>query len=242
MTLQESPHFPRGVEWLVRALVNFGSGGKLKVITGGELKLEAGATMTVDAGATVTGLTGQTTFASGEEAAAGVVTDKVIAPDTLASAVPSLVPAASATVQGKVELATSAETITGTDADRAVTPAGLAALTTSVTRSGLVELATDAEALAGADTARAVTPHGLAGAILKIDIIAFVGKNGAGACTATGLKASDVILSVTGVAAADAGDKASLFEAVVTVNDQIQQSSATDLSTKTFMALVFRQS
>jgi hypothetical protein len=206
MALQESPHFPRGVEWLIRALVNIGSGGKLKVITGGELKLEAGGTMTVDAGATVTGLTGQTTFASGEEAAAGVVTDKVIAPDTLKSAVPSHVPAASATVQGKVELAT------------------------------------DAEALAGSDTVRAVTPHGLAGAILKIDSISFVGKNGAGACTATGLKVSDVILSVTGVAAADAGDKASLFEAVVTVNDQIQQASATDLSTKTFMALIFRQS
>lgn len=39
----------------------------------------------------------------------------------------NLIPDASATVKGKVELATSAETITGTDATRAVTPAGAAA-------------------------------------------------------------------------------------------------------------------
>lgn len=37
------------------------------------------------------------------------------------------IPSASTTVQGKVELATSAETITGTDTTRAVTPAGFAA-------------------------------------------------------------------------------------------------------------------
>jgi hypothetical protein len=71
-------------------------------------------------------------------------------------------PAASDTVAGKVELATSAETITGTDTDRAVTPAGLAALTASDTRNGLVELATSAETITGTDTARAVTPAGLA--------------------------------------------------------------------------------
>ena len=39
----------------------------------------------------------------------------------------NLIPDASATVKGKVELATSAETITGTDTVRAVTPAGAAA-------------------------------------------------------------------------------------------------------------------
>ena len=39
----------------------------------------------------------------------------------------NLIPDASATVKGKVELATSAETITGTDTERAVTPAGAAA-------------------------------------------------------------------------------------------------------------------
>lgn len=39
------------------------------------------------------------------------------------------VPDASTTVKGKVELATNAETVTGTDTTRAVTPAGLAAAT-----------------------------------------------------------------------------------------------------------------
>ena len=61
---------------------------------------------------------------------------------------------ASETVDGTVELATSAETIAGTDNTRAVHPAGLATLTATTTRKGLVERATDAEASAGTDTER----------------------------------------------------------------------------------------
>lgn len=74
------------------------------------------------------------------------------------------VPDASTTVKGIVELATTAETSTGTDADRAVTPAGLSgSLSTlvpdaSATVKGKVELATDAEAITGTDTTRATTP------------------------------------------------------------------------------------
>lgn len=46
----------------------------------------------------------------------------------LAAAISSAeVPSASETVQGKVELATNAEAVTGTDTSRAVTPAGVAA-------------------------------------------------------------------------------------------------------------------
>lgn len=74
-------------------------------------------------------------------------------------------PAASTTVAGIVELATTAETITGTDATRAVTPAGLAARTATEARAGIVELATTAEASAGTDTTRAVTPAGVKAAI-----------------------------------------------------------------------------
>lgn len=69
--------------------------------------------------------------------------------------------AASDTVAGLVELATSAETQTGTDTARAVTPAGLASVTATETRAGLVELATSAEAQTGTDTARAITPAGM---------------------------------------------------------------------------------
>jgi hypothetical protein len=43
------------------------------------------------------------------------------------AALMGLIPSASTTVEGKVELATSAEAITGTDTTRAVTPAALAA-------------------------------------------------------------------------------------------------------------------
>lgn len=71
------------------------------------------------------------------------------------------VSAASDTAQGVVELATNAETITGTDAVRAVTPAGLAAKVASETAQGIVELATAAETTTGTDTTRAVHPAGL---------------------------------------------------------------------------------
>jgi len=57
-------------------------------------------------------------------------------------------PDASTTAKGIVELATNAETQTGTDTVRAVTPASLQSKTASETAIGLVELATDAEAQA----------------------------------------------------------------------------------------------
>ena len=48
----------------------------------------------------------------------------------------------------------------------------------------------------------------------SLQLIAFAGKNGAGACTATGLAVGDKILSVTGVAAGTVGTQAALFETV----------------------------
>ncbi|CAH0152882.1 hypothetical protein [Pseudomonas mediterranea] len=77
-------------------------------------------------------------------------------------AIPASPADASTTVKGLVELATNAETQAGTDAVRAVTPAGLASRVASDTAVGLVELATSAETQAGTDTVRAVTPAGLA--------------------------------------------------------------------------------
>lgn len=62
-------------------------------------------------------------FATATEAAAQTATDVCIAPSQVTSSVPD----ASTTVKGKVELATSAETVTGSDTDRAVVPAGLTA-------------------------------------------------------------------------------------------------------------------
>lgn len=141
-----------------------------------------------------------------------------------------------------IELASDAETITGTDATKGVTPAGLQAKVASVTAKGISELATNAETIAVTDQARTVTPYGLGAALASLDTISFVGRNLAGACTMTGVKAGDVVFSVTGQVAADVGNKASLFETTITVNDQIQQVSATDLSTKVYMAFIFRQS
>jgi len=65
---------------------------------------------------------------------------------------------ATATLLGEVELATDAETITGTDSARAVTPANIQAKVASATAKGIVELATDAECVTGTDNERAVTP------------------------------------------------------------------------------------
>jgi len=72
---------------------------------------------------------------------------------------------ATTTVQGKVELATDAETITGTDTGRVLTPANLQAMTASAARDGIVELATNAETTTGTDTARAITPASLHSAL-----------------------------------------------------------------------------
>lgn len=72
-----------------------------------------------------------------------------------------LVEPASETVAGNVELATTAEVQALADTARAVTPAGLAALTPVDTRLGLIELATNAEVTTGTDAVRAVTPASL---------------------------------------------------------------------------------
>jgi hypothetical protein len=73
---------------------------------------------------------------------------------------------ASVTVRGPVELATDAETNTGTDTSRAITPANLAQMTNllqaTATQRGAIEIATDAEANTGTATDRAITPANLA--------------------------------------------------------------------------------
>lgn len=66
---------------------------------------------------------------------------------------------------GVVELASVVEAITGTDTQRAVTPAGLSGRTATTSRRGIVELATEAEATTGTDTSKAVTPAGVAACV-----------------------------------------------------------------------------
>ena len=74
-----------------------------------------------------------------------------------------------------------------------------------------------------------------------IQAISFSGAAAAGACTATGLEVGDEILAVTGLAAGTAGNQAANFESVVSVDDQIQQSSASNLGDNVYLALVLRK-
>lgn len=78
-----------------------------------------------------------------------------------------ILPPATSVRQGIVELATAAETITGTDDSRAVTPAALSGRTATTGRTGLVELATSSEAVAGQLGDKAITPATLAAAFVK---------------------------------------------------------------------------
>lgn len=66
-------------------------------------------------------------------------------------------PDASTSTAGLVQLATSAETITGTNATKAVTPAALAAKVSSETASGIIQIATGSEVAAGTNDTKAVT-------------------------------------------------------------------------------------
>lgn len=81
------------------------------------------------------------------------------------------VDSASTSVDGIVELATSAETITGTDTARAVTPAGLQAKVASTTALGIAEASIASEVNTGTDTARYVSPDSLAGSNFGIRVV-----------------------------------------------------------------------
>lgn len=72
---------------------------------------------------------------------------------------------ASTTVDGLIKLATNSEVQTGTDATKAVTPAGLSSRTATDTRTGLIELATSTEAALLVDSSRAITPATLSSAL-----------------------------------------------------------------------------
>jgi len=92
-----------------------------------------------------------------------------------------------------------------------------------------------------------VTAELNAGAVTgpKLDLsglkcIAFVGHSGAGACTATGTAVGDRVVAIFGTATAGGAlvSAKSSFESAITVINQIQQSSASDLSGNTYIALL----
>lgn len=105
---------------------------------------------------------------------------------------------ATTTVLGLVYLATNAETQTGTDSNKAVTPASLSSRTATETRTGIAEIATDAETAAGTDDARIVTP-------LKLKTLldnrtggyaANIGGSGTSYALSHGLNTIDVIVMI----------------------------------------------
>lgn len=179
-------------------------------------------------------------LAIGSEVTTGTDATRAVTPKALADAGVATVAAASETVAGKVELATTAEAITGTDTARAVTPAGLAAYApaASTTTAGKVELATQAEGQAVTDQARAVTPYALGKALASLDILSFTGAAAAGACTLTGAKVGDVVFGLAGLT--DMGGATSKFEAIITVDDQIQQTDNGNLSAKNYVVVLYR--
>ncbi len=115
---------------------------------------------------------GQARFATNAENVTGTAADLIVSPLSMAGAVDDLMPAASLTVAGKVELATAGEMLAGTDEGRvasvkiafdyinSVAVAGAPAASETV--AGLSELSTDAETLTGTDTTRNLTPANLA--------------------------------------------------------------------------------
>jgi len=69
-------------------------------------------------------------------------------------------------------------------------------------------------------------------------LIGAAGSNGAGAITATGARVGDLVspVQITG-----ANPAANTFEPVVSVNDQVQQLSASNLSGNTYFFLLTPQ-
>jgi hypothetical protein len=66
----------------------------------------------------------------------------------------------------------------------------------------------------------------------QVVTVVAAGRNGAGAVTATGFKVGDRV--VAAINHTDGTDGIASFESVITVVDQIQQSSASNLTSKTF--------
>jgi hypothetical protein len=87
--------------------------------------------------------------------------------------------------------------------------------------------------------ANAVTGAALSAGSLRF--LAFAGHNGAGACTATGAKVGDTVVGVIDLAGGSVSAAAS-FESTITVINQIQQSSVSDLSALKYALIVVAKS
>jgi hypothetical protein len=68
----------------------------------------------------------------------------------------------------------------------------------------------------------------------------FVGSNGAGACTLPNVKVGDQVIGVLQLTTPD--DDSADFESTITVDEQIRQSSVSDLSLVDFAVFVVKRS
>ncbi len=110
--------------------------------------------------------------------------------------------------------------------------------TASASAAGLVELATNAEARAGSSTALGATPANVANMFAGLKFITVDGRNGAGAITATGAVVGDAVIGVAGLTAGALGAATASFESAITVADQVQQSSASNLSANDYLVVL----
>ena len=101
----------------------------------------------------------------------------------------------------------------------------------SATAAGLVELATNAEARTGTSTALGTTPANVANMFAGHLLLAtFI--------TATGAVVGDKVIGVAGLTAGALGAATASFEATITVVDQVQQSSASNLSANDYLVVL----
>jgi hypothetical protein len=114
-------------------------------------------------------------------------------------------------------------------------------VTGSASAPGPVELATNAEALAAQSITLAITPAQLGVVIAGLKLLSFDGRSGTGAITLTGAAAGDYVIMVTGLTEGALGNASASFESAITVVNQIQQSSASNLSANNYLALLIRR-
>ena len=91
-----------------------------------------------------------------------------------------------------------------------------------------------------------VLSGGLRAALTQLEAIAlsyrqFAGRNGAGAVSLSGVRVGDTVRTLTGLIGVT-GDQSTKFESVISVDDQIQQLSADDLSARWYTAYILKPS
>jgi hypothetical protein len=114
-------------------------------------------------------------------------------------------------------------------------------VTGSASAAGPVKLATNAEALAAQSITLAITPAQLGVVTAGLKLLSFDGRSGAGAITLTGAAVGDYVIMVTGLTEGALGNASTSFEGAITVINQIQQSSASNLSANNYLALLIKR-